>query len=116
MDYTFDDNAEARSKKQLLEQIPRLLHTATIGGAPVTKRDLFASRANDTPVVSKIVDSQLAELRDAGEILILADKKDSLGNVIGNTVRERASRYSWDDRIQFTRQIPMFSPLRDKAA
>ncbi|WP_324740240.1 three-Cys-motif partner protein TcmP [Tsuneonella sp. CC-YZS046] len=116
MDYTFDDNAEARSKKLLLEQIPRLLHTATIGGAAVTKRDLFALRANDTPVVSKIVDSQLAELRDAGEIVILADKKDSTGKVIGSTVRERASRYSWDDRIQFTRQIPMFSLLRDEAA
>jgi len=116
MDYTFDDDAETRSKRQLLEQIPRLLHAAAGGGTSVTKRELFASRANDTPVVSKIVDSQLAELRDAGEIVILADKKDGAGNVVGDSVRERANRYSWDDRIQFTRQIPMFSPLRDRAA
>lgn len=116
MDYTFDDDAEARSKAQLLDQIPRLLRAAMAGGASVTKRDLFASRANDTPVVSKIVDSQLAELRDAGEIVILSERRDNTGNIVGDSVRERATRYAWDDRIQFSRQIPMFSPLRNQAA
>ena len=115
MDYTFDDDAAARSKKQLLEQIPPLLFEGWRSGGPVTKRTLFTSRANDTPVVGKLVDSQLAELRNAGEIIILGKKKDKAGNVIGSTVRERADTYGWDDEIQLPRQ-PRFFSLLTKAA
>jgi hypothetical protein len=107
MDYTFDDDAERRSKGELLEQIPKLLHAANADATSVTKRELFVSRANDTPVVSSIIDSQLAELRDAGEIIILGKKPEGAGLC----VRERATQFAWDDEIKFTRQIPMFSRM-----
>lgn len=114
MDYTFNDDAAARSKKQLLEQIPPMLRAGWDSGAPVTKRTLFTSRANDTPVVGKLVDSQLSELRDAGEIVIFGRKKDKNGKVV-TTVRERADSYAWDDEIRFPRQPRLFS-LFTKAA
>lgn len=109
MDYVFDDDAASRSKKQLLEQIPYLLRTGWTDGGVMTKRSLFAARANDTPVVGALVDSQLAELRDAGEIVIFGQKRDQAGNVIGETVRERAEAYSWDDVIRPPRQPRLFS-------
>lgn len=109
MDYTFDDNAEARSKKQLLNQLPPLLHEGWRQSGVVTKKDLFASRANDTPVVGHIVDSQLAELRDAGEVIIVGHKKDKQGNVVGKVVRERATEFKWDDEIIRPKQPDLFS-------
>jgi three-Cys-motif partner protein len=109
MDYVFDDDAAARSKTQLLQQIPPLLREAWNGGAVVTKRSLFAARANDTPVVGKLVDSQLAELRDAGELIVLGQKRDKAGNVIGEVVRERADTFNWDDVIKFPKQPRLFS-------
>ncbi|HEY6815981.1 MAG TPA: three-Cys-motif partner protein TcmP [Croceibacterium sp.] len=109
MDYFFDDSAASRSKSELLEQLPRLLHTGWGGGHVMTKRSLFAARANDTPVVGSLVDSQLAVLRDAGEVVIFGQKKDKVGNVIGETVRERATSYEWDDVIRLPRQPGLFS-------
>lgn len=109
MDYTFDDDAEARSKSQLLNQLPPMLHDGWRNSGVVTKKDLFASRANDTPVVGHIVDSQLAELRDAGEIVIVGKKKDKRGNVVGKVVRERATEFKWDDEIIRPKQPDLFS-------
>ncbi|PTS76548.1 hypothetical protein DBR17_14550 [Sphingomonas sp. HMWF008] len=116
MDYKFDDDARSRSQASLIEQIPRLLYTATADGATVTKRDLFASRCNDTPVVSEIVDSQLAELRNSGEIVILGRKPGQLTGERPMTVRERASRFSWNDQIRFVNQRSLFSVFNSKAA
>lgn len=116
LDYLFDDDARVRSQATLLEQIPRLLHQATREGGVVSKRALFASRANDTPVVSALVDSQLAELRDAREILILGRRPGSAADDPRRSIRERASSFRWSDEIQFTRQAPLFSPLRKFAA
>ena len=115
MDYLFDDDAKTRSKKQLLEQIPPLLRDGWNNGTIVTKRTLFASRANDTPVVGNLVDSQLVELRKAGEIIIFGKKRDKRGNVVGKAVRERAESFGWDDTIEFPRQPRLFS-LFTKAA
>lgn len=109
MDYCFDDNAASRSKQQLLDQLPRLLHSGWSNGQVMTKRTLFAARANDTPVVGSLVDSQLAALRDAGELVIFAQKKDKAGKVIGEAVRERATSYGWDDVIRLPRQPGLFS-------
>ena len=112
LDYLFDDDARVRSQRTLLEQIPRLLHQASKNGAVVSKRALFASRANDTPVVSALIDSQLAELRAAGEVVILGRVPGATEDDPRRTVRGRASSFRWSDEIQFTRQIPLFSPLR----
>lgn len=114
MDYLFDDNAANRSKKELLEQLPRMLHDGWRDGRIMTKRELFAARANDTPVVGSLVDSQLSELRDAGELEIIGKKKDKNGNIIGRTVRERATSYDWTDEIRLPRQssmLPTFAKL-----
>lgn len=109
MDYLFDDSAAYRSKKQLSEQLPRLLHAGWGGGHVMTKRALFKARANDTPVIGSLVDSQLAALRDAGEIIIIGQKKDKSGEVISERVRERATSYDWDDVIRLPRQPGLFS-------
>lgn len=108
MEYMFDDDAQARSKSQLLEQIPPLLHENWKNGAIVTKRSLFESRANDTPVVGKLVDSGLAKLRDEGEIVILGKKREK-GGEEKTVVRERADQFQWDDEIQFPREPQLFS-------
>jgi len=109
MDYLFDDDAAERSKKHLLEQIPPMLHDEWTSGRPITKRSLFISRANDTPVVGKLVDSQLAELRNAGEIVILGKRRARGSNDVVTSVRARASNFDWDDTIQFPRQRKLFS-------
>jgi three-Cys-motif partner protein len=109
MDYLFDDDAAARSKKQLLEQIPPLVHAGWNTGVVVTKRSLFAARANDTPVIGKLVDSQLAELRDAGEVVIVGQKFDKAGNVVGEVMRERADAFEWNDIIRLPREPTLFS-------
>lgn len=107
--YTFDGDAEGQSRSELLKQIPPLLHAAWKSGGPVTKHGLFTSRANDTPVVGRIIDKTLADLRDAGEIVILGEKRDKAGNVVGKTIRERAANYSWSDEIRFPREPKLFS-------
>ena len=114
MDYMFDDDAEARSKSQLLEQIPLLLQESWKNGGIVTKRSLFESRANDTPVVGKLVDSGLAKLRDEGEVVILGKKRDKNGE-LKTVVRERADQFQWDDEIQFPREPRLFSFFTDAA-
>lgn len=108
MDYVFDDDAAMRSKRQLLEQLPRLLRSEWDAGSVATKRSLYAARANDTPIVGTLIDSQLSELRDAGEVVIIGRKRDKAGNIV-ETVRERAETYSWDDIIKLPREPTLFS-------
>ena len=115
MDYLFDDDAAMRSKKQLMDQLPQLLHAGWKAGSVVTKRSLFAARANDTPVIGTLVDSQLAELRDAGEVVIIGQKRDKAGNLISEIVRERADSYGWDDVIKLPREPRLFSILTKAA-
>ncbi len=116
MDYLFDDNAKARSKDALLAQIPDLLFGADSNGRALTKRELFASRANDTPVVSSIVDDQLAELRDSGEIIITGQKPGTDPRERIQSVRGRTRVFQWSDEIRFVRQRPLFSIIKTRAA
>lgn len=116
MDYMFDDDAAERSKRHLLEQIPPMLRVGWNGGAVMTKRSLFAARANDTPVIGRLVDSQLAELRDAGEVVISGPKRDKAGNVTAEVVRERATSFGWDDVIRFPKEPTLFSIFTRPAA
>lgn len=107
-DYTFNDDARTRSSAALIEQIPRLLHANEAHmGRPVTKRDLFVARCNDTPVVADMVDQQLAMLRNEREIVIVgADGRE----------KPRAQSFAWDDELRFVRQRTMFSTLGFRAA
>ncbi|MBV9929741.1 MAG: three-Cys-motif partner protein TcmP [Alphaproteobacteria bacterium] len=107
MDYAFDDCARTRSEAAVLEQLPRLLHGAANDLTPITKREVFVARCNDTPVVAEIVDSQLAELRDAKEIVIFGpDGKE----------RRSTRRFGWDDQVRLVREPTLFSTLRYRAA
>jgi hypothetical protein len=82
----------------------------------LTKRGLFVSRANDTPVVSGLVDSQLAELRDAGEITILGRRSGDGTQGKPLSVRQRTREFQWSDEIRLTRQRPLFSIFPSLAA
>jgi len=107
MDFTFDDNAQTRSQAAVLEQLPQLLFSASKKDTRVTKRGVFESRCNDTPVVGDIVDSQLAQLRDAKEIVIYGPD---------GSEKRRTTKFSWDDQIMLVREPSLFSSLRLKAA
>ena len=111
--YVFDDNAKRRSERALLEQIPRLLRQLTADGKPITRRDLFVDRANDTPVVAGMLDSQLALLRDSGDIIIRGVRKDANGRAVA-TDRRGAKSFAWTDEIKPTSQPALFLMPRAK--
>lgn len=111
--YVFDDDAKRRSERALLEQIPRLLRQLTSDGQPITRRDLFVKRANDTPVVARMLDTQLALLRDSGDITIRGSRKDAGGNIVA-TDRRGAKAFAWADEIRPTSQPSLFLLPRTK--
>ena len=113
-DYLFDEDARSLSERALLEQIPRLLRKLTADGRPITRRDLFVERANDTPVVSSHLDKQLAILRDSGWLSIQGERKTSEG-ILLPTDRRGASRFGWADRLIPAEQPTMFIMPRLKA-
>jgi len=105
--YVFDDDAKQRSESRLLEQIPRLLHALGSDGRSVSRRDLFAGQANDTPIITSMLDSRLALLRDSGEITIQGRRKTADGAIVP-TDRVSASSYEWHDEFTLTPQPAMF--------
>ena len=103
LDFAFDDDALSRSRAAVLEQLPRLIHSANRNHLdPPTVEELFSTNCNDTPVTSDIVKSKLLELRNEGEIEIIASS---------GAVKPRSVTICWDDRIQLPRERSMFSPL-----
>lgn len=111
--YVFDDDARRRSEAALLEQLPRLLHALAVDGRPITRRDLFVDKANDTPVTTGILDGRLALLRDSGDITIHGRRKDADGTLVP-TDRVSASSFDWVDEIRPTPQPSMFMMPRLK--
>lgn len=105
--YVFDDDAKRRSEAALLDQLPRLLHRMTEGGAAITRRDLFVARANDTPLVSRMLDQHLALLRDSGYITIHGRRRTSEGFLVP-TDRIASASFDWQDEIRHTPQPSMF--------
>jgi three-Cys-motif partner protein len=61
--FMFDDDAMKRSEAAVLEQLPRMIHTANRDGAGLVVEELFADNCNDTPVTSDILGRQLVLLR-----------------------------------------------------
>jgi len=105
LDFGFNDSARTRSEAAVLQEMPRLIHGAA--DRTLTKREVFASRCNETPVIGDIVDTQLALLRDENEIVITS---------CDGVVRRSAKSFDWDDRIQLVSEPSMFSRLHFQAA
>ena len=112
--YGFDGDAKERSKVALANQLPPMLYDARKTGAPITKLSLFADRANDTPINGEILDTQIAALRDAGDIIVQGRKRKASGEVV-TTIRESAAAFAWNDEIIVPRQQRLFSPFTKAA-
>lgn len=112
--YGFDGDAKERSKAALANQLPPMLHDARKTGSPITKRSLFVDKANDTPINGEILDTQIAAMRDAGDIIVLGKRRNGAGEVV-TTVRESVTAFAWNDEIVFPRQHQLFSPFTKAA-
>lgn len=104
LEFGFDDDARARSKKELLIDLPKRIHGS---GSSVSFAELFAQIANETPATASHVEEALVDLRDAGEIDFLSPA--------GKT-KERARRLDKKDRLRtsFSPKLPGIGPLQRK--
>lgn len=99
-EFGFNDNARTRSQAAVLTSMPRLIHAAR--DRTLTKREIFSSRCNETPITGDTVDSQLALLRDEKEIVITSSK---------GATRRSATSFAWDGRIQLVSEPSLFSTI-----
>jgi three-Cys-motif partner protein len=100
--FMFDDDAMKRSEAAVIEQLPRMIHSANRDGAGLIVEELFAGNCNDTPVTSDILGRQLVFLRDEGELeIITAD----------GSRKPRAKTVGWGDRLILPRERSLFSRL-----
>lgn len=100
--FMFDDDAMRRSEAAVLEQIPRIIHSATRDDAGVAVEDVFADNCNDTPVTSEILGRQLVLLRDEGEILIVSPE---------GSAKPRSKSIGWADRLILPRERQLFGRI-----
>jgi hypothetical protein len=99
----FDDDALRRSEAAILQQLPPMIHAANAGdGDGLTVETLFAGNCNDTPVTSDILSRQLIQLREEGELFIIAQN---------GAQKPRSKSVAWTDRLVLPRQRSMFSRL-----
>lgn len=104
LEFMFDDDALKRSEAMVLEQLPRLIHSASRDGTVLLVEDLFADNCNDTPVTSDILRRQLVLLRDEGELLIASPD---------GAIKPRAKAVAWNDRLILPRERMLFGRLRN---
>jgi three-Cys-motif partner protein len=72
LDFIFDDDAKARSKKALMDDIPhRVFGAHRAGSAPPSLLDLFDRVCNETPATKRLISDVIVELRDLKEFEIL---------------------------------------------
>jgi three-Cys-motif partner protein len=101
--FMFDDDALRRSEAAILQQLPPMIHAANAGdGDGLTVETLFAGNCNDTPVTSDILSRQLIQLREEGELFIIAQN---------GAQKPRSKSVAWTDRLVLPRQRSMFSRL-----
>jgi three-Cys-motif partner protein len=71
-DFIFDDDAETRSKKSLMEELPHKVFSAhRTGAAPPTLLNLFDGVCNETPATKRLISNAIIELRELKEVEIL---------------------------------------------
>ncbi len=108
LDFGFNDTARTRSETAVVDQLAEMVHKRATAGQPMlTKKLLFSSNCNETPVISSIVDASLVTLREARDIRILG--RDG-------AVRRSATHFGWDDRIELVQSPTFFSLLGRRAA
>ncbi len=108
LDFGFTDDARTRSEGAVVDQLARMLHArASSGAEPLTKKLLFSTNCNETPVVSSIVDVALTALRAAKDVRVIAPD---------GAVRRSAVQFGWHDRIELVDQPDFFSVLGKRAA
>lgn len=100
--FMFDDDALRRSEAAVLEQLPRMIHSANRGSEGLVVEMLFADNCNETPVTSDILGRQLVLLRDEGELLIKGED---------GALKPRAKTIGWGDRLVLPRERSLFSRL-----
>lgn len=102
MTFMFDDDAMKRSEAAVLDQLPRMIHSASRSGTGLLVEELFAGNCNETPVTSEILNRQIVFLRDEGELAILAPD---------GSKKPRAKTVDWDDRLILPSERSLFSRL-----
>jgi hypothetical protein len=102
MDFLFDDDADARSKTALMEQLPRFIFGRADGGEPTTLGSLFTRICNETPATTRQLADVLVDLRQESEIEILSEDRRP---------KPRSLQIEWGDVILPARQRSMFSPV-----
>jgi hypothetical protein len=103
MDFVFDDNAEARSKAALMDELPPLIFGRAIrAGNPPTLGRLFTHVCNETPATTHQIADVLIDLRDQNEIEIVTDK---------GRPKPRSVHVEWTDVILPARQRSMLSTV-----
>ena len=103
-DFHFDEDGRRQSGAAALEELPRLIHSATRQGRCVTIEDVFSANCNDTPITSDIISEQLQVLRREKEIIICSE---------AGRVKPRSRDFDWGDQIRLPRQRAIFSRFSD---
>lgn len=106
MDFLFDDDADARSKAALLEELPAKIFDPTrVSDGGISLGSLFTGICNSTPATVELVSDAVIRLRAEGEVQILTkDRKE----------RPRSANCDWTDIILPARQRSLFSALGPK--
>jgi len=108
LDFVFNDTARTRSENAVVDQLAKMvLKRASTGQPLLTKKLLFSSNCNETPVISSIVDTSLVTLREARDIRIIGPD---------GSLRRSATEFGWDDRIELVDSPTFFSLLGRRAA
>ncbi len=103
LDFMFDDDAEARSKSALMEDLPRRVFSAyRAGTAPPSLINLFDGVCNETPATKRLLSDVIVELRGLNEFEILTSD--------GRT-RPRTGTVDDTDVIVPAKIRDLFSPL-----
>lgn len=102
-DFMFDDNAEARSKRTLMEELPERVFSARKSGAPPpTLLDLFNSVCNETPATKRLLSNTIVDLRELKEFEILTGD---------GRPRPRTTSVDDTDRVVPAKMRDLFSPF-----
>jgi|KBSSwiStaDraftv2_1062776.scaffolds.fasta_scaffold11360_4 three-Cys-motif partner protein len=102
-DFIFDDNAQARSKKALMEELPeKVLSAHKSGDPPPTLLDLFNSVCNETPATKRLLSNTIVDLRELKEFEILTSD---------GRPRPRTTSVDDTDRIVPAKMRDLFSPF-----
>jgi hypothetical protein len=104
MDFMFDDDAEARSKAALMDELPSLIfgQAALASNQPPSLGSMFTRICNETPATTRQIAEALIDLRDQNEIEILTKE---------GRPKPRSVQVDWTDLILPARQRSMLSTV-----